>query len=84
MKLSEMEVGKRYRLLPDDGLKSELHNAVIEKIEDTRDAYPNTPDPDRPLVRAVKVGKRTKQHAGCLVHNGDTLRLLPGWVVDPA
>ena len=80
MKLSEMEVGKKYRLLPDEGLKSELHNAVIVKIEDTRDLVP---DADRPLVRAVRVGKRTRQHAGCIVRNGDTLRLLPGWAVEP-
>jgi len=72
MKASEMEVGRRYRLLPDPDSKTELHNAIVERIEDKLD------DPVMPLVKAIKVGRRTgRGRGGMLVQSGDELRLLP-------
>jgi hypothetical protein len=78
MKASEMKVGRRYRLLPSPETKTELHNALVERIEDELD------DPVMPLVKTIKVGRRTgRGRGGMLVRAGDELRLLPDHKVVP-
>jgi len=70
-----MKVGKQYRVLPDTGLKSELHNATVECVEN---------DGIYPLIRAIKVGRRRGRSGGMLIHNGDTLRLFSDAEVEEA
>ncbi len=66
-----LEQGKRYRLLPHPGNKTELYNALVEPVHDW------SPQAGRPLVRVVKVHRRSGHCGGALIHAGDILRLLP-------
>ena len=69
MLASKMQVGKRYRLLPDNGTKSELHNAIVERLVGQAGYLP--------LVRVVKIGGRRRgRTGGSIVHAGDTVCML--------
>jgi len=79
MRASDMTFGKRYRLLPAEGLKTEAHNAIIEMVEEL------VARPDWPLVRAIKVGKRTRRGwQGSIIRAGEVFRLSPDWEIEEA
>jgi len=74
MKLPDMEVGKRYRLLPHPGNKTELYNATVERLEEVEGFIAVD---DRPLVRVIQAHRRAGHCYGAVIGRGDIIRLRP-------